>query len=349
MAPRSTRLKILVGTLVLGGAAASLAVLVASPSVAGPARRIVASLTSVLDAERAGDAVFTVETLHGLAAGLPVYRVEEDGRPRAIAHVRSFSALPGGGGEVRVRFAPEVDTSGPWRLHMYEPSRKLGAALEMAVTPEAAARFGAEVATRLERLWSASILPEAEANFPAFVKRIDPTRETEAKQLLASVSSGIMNRLSPLLDDLSRYVAGRLKQKLDLIDKLGLGFKFLTGDEKGIRRKLMPTVEQAGRTWWGYNQERVLAAIGAEITANAQAMRAWAAGELFAAAREELVEPILASQRARLESEGEALLRQAASEFIQSPSGGFRVRFAAMLRTQLLNKKTALLLLERTR
>ena len=55
----------------------------------------------------------------------------------------------------------------------------------------------------------------------------------------------------------------------------------------------------------------------------------------------------LDSDAGRLEAEGEALLRAAAKEFVEAPEGGFRVRFAQMLRTQLLNKKTALLLLQR--
>ena len=87
-------------------------------------------------------------------------------------------------------------------------------------------------------------------------------------------------------------------------------------------------------------------ALGSAIQGRLAELKAWAGGELFQAARSELVEPILAAQRERLEEESEEILRSAADEFIRAPSGGFRVRFAAILRTHLLQKRTALLLLE---
>jgi hypothetical protein len=90
-------------------------------------------------------------------------------------------------------------------------------------------------------------------------------------------------------------------------------------------------------------------ALGRAFSAHGKDFKDWAGGELFEAARDELVLPVLEAQGRRLESEGETLLRAAAKEFVEAPEGGFRVRFAQMLRTQLLNKKTALLLLERAR
>ncbi len=349
MTARHTRFKMLIGTCVLAALGIGLGVLAASPTVAQPMRRIVSSITSVFDTSREGDVSFEVQTAKGLSEGLPVYLVSDGDRPQAIAHVRRFEALSEGRARVHLRFAPDADTRGPWRLVMYTPSKKLGAALDMAVTPEAAERFSTEIAGRIERLWAESILPEAEKNFPAFVKRIDPTRDTQAKALLSKISSGLITSMQPFLDDLTRYVAWRVEGKLDVWDKLGLGVKFISGDEKGILKKLMPTVESAARDWWTNNETKVVRNVGAVIRAHAGELQTWAGGELFAAAREELVQPILASQRKRLESEGEALLRYAADEFIQAPGGGFRVRFAALLRTQLLDKKTALLLLERER
>ena len=54
---------------------------------------------------------------------------------------------------------------------------------------------------------------------------------------------------------------------------------------------------------------------------------------------------MLAAQRARLEAEAEALLRRAADEVALAPGGGFRPRFASVLRTHLLGRGEALLLL----
>jgi hypothetical protein len=218
----------------------------------------------------------------------------------------------------------------------------------MAVTRDAALRFGGEVARRLELLWNDAILPEAERRFPAFVARIDPTKDTEARPLVEGLSASIMTKLAPLLDDLSNTVTAAVKRKFDLLDRLGLLFKLVRGDAKGLKKQIMPVAVAAAQQWWLQRREAVLAAIGAAIGENAGELRAWAGGELLEAARAELVEPILAAQRERLESEGEALLKHAAREFVTAPGGGLRVRFATLLRTQLLDKKRALLLLERT-
>jgi hypothetical protein len=350
LALRAARIKTLIGTLVLGAVVCGAVLLLVSPGVARPAGRILASLGSAFDDERDDDQRFPVGSLDGIRKGLPVFLVDGEGRARPVAYVvRSEAGRAGPGQEpaVFVRFAPGERAEGPWRLRAYPPSRKLRAALDMAVTPEAATRFAADVAARMERLWTEAIMPEAEARFPEFLARIDPTKDTEARALLTGLSGDLMTRLRPMLDDLAGAVTGAVKREFDVLDKLGLGWKFLRGDAKGIKKKLMPIVERSARAWWAANQTRVLQATGAALHDNLDAMRAWAGGELFRAAREELLQPILATQRGKLEAEGEALLRHAADEFVESPDGGFRVRFAGMLRTQLLNKKTALLLLER--
>lgn len=354
--PRA-RLQTLLGTAVLGALPAGLVLLLMAPGVARPAQRVLETLASAWQSERPGDAPFPVPSLAGIHRGLPVYLVDDEGRARAVAHVHGLHAGRAGpagdsdapGPRVVLRFAPGEDPAGPWNLRAYEPSRKLGAALEMAVGPDAAARFGAHVATRLERLWTEALLPAAEARLPAFVARIDPTRDTQSRELVNAVTGDVLQRLSPLLGDLGNAVAQAMKRKFDLLDKLGLGLKFLRGDASGIQRKIMPVVDEAARTWWAGNRTRVLQAIGASLRAQMQPMRDWVGGELFEAARDELVAPILAAQRERLESEGEALLRHAADEFVESPDGGFRIRFAGMLRAQLLDKDSALLLLERAR
>jgi hypothetical protein len=345
---RTARLKTSFGALVLAGATVGLAALVASPSVARPAGRVLESLTSALDDERAGDVELAVASLDGIHAGLPVFLVEADGSARAVAHVHAMRT-GSEGAYVTLRFAPRESSAGPWSLTAYPPSRKLRAALDVTVTPEAAGRFAGEVTRRLETLWDEAILPDAEQNFPAFVKRIDPTRETAARKLVQGVTADVMRALRPMLDELSGAITSAMKRKFDLLDKLGLGFKFLRGDARGIKRKVMPVVEAAAQQWWAVNQNRVMRAVGEALRARLEDVRTWAGGELFDAAREELFQPILAAQRTRLEADSEALLRYVAREFIESPGGGFRIRFASMLRTHLLNKKTALLLIERPR
>lgn len=346
MWPRVQRAKLAVGSLVLAGLLLLAVSLVASPSVAGPAARVLSTLASGLDAERAGDLVMAVPDARGIHPGLPVFRLDAPGALRPLAHVLRVEAGDGQG-RVVLRFAPGEDEEGPWRLHAFPPSRKLRAAFEMAVTREAALRFGGAVAERLDRLWVEALLPEAEQRFPAFLARIDPTKDTDARPLVDGLSTSIMQRMAPLLDDLSNTVTAAVKQRFDLLDRLGLLFKILRGDAKGLKKQIMPVAVAAAQHWWVLRKEAVLQAIGAAIGEHAEELRAWAGGELFDAARAELVEPILLAQRERLEQEGETLLRLAAREFVEAPGGGLRVRFAALLRTQLLDKRNALLLLER--
>lgn len=346
MSDRGQRLKLLAGSAVLAVLLLFVVGLLASSSVARPAGRVLATFASALDPDRASDLTMDVTSVQGMRPGLPVFRLDAPGVLRPIAHVLRVE-VSGSGGEVHLRFAPDADPSGPWRLHAFPPSQKLGAALEMAVTRDAALRFGGEVARRLERLWEEALLPEAQARFPQFLARIDPTKDTDAKPLVENLTASILQRMAPLLDDLSNTVTQAVKRKFDLLDRLGLLFRFVRGDAKGLKKQIMPVAVAAAQHWWLLRREAVLAAIGAAIAENGGDLRAWAGGELFQAARTELIEPILAAQRERLESEGEALLRMAAAEFVQAPSGGLRVRFAALLRTQLLDKKNALLLLER--
>lgn len=345
MRSRAQRLKAQVGSLVIVVVVAFGVVKLSMPTVARPAGRVLATLTSALEADRAGDLVMTVADRRGIEPGLPVFRMDASGSTRPLAHVHTVEAS-GSGARLRLRFAHGESSAGVWRLHAYPPSRKLGAALEMAVTPEAARRFGRAVAARFDRLWRDALMPAAEERLPKFLARIDPTKDTEARPLVKAVTSSILQRLQPLLDNLANTVTHAMKQRFDLLDRLGLLLRFVRGDAKGLKKQLMPVAVAAAQRWWAVHQSTVLKEIGAAVSEHLLALRTWAGGELFTALREELVEPVFAEQRHRLEAEGEALLRLAADEFVESPDGGFRVRFAGVLRAQLLNKKTALLLLE---
>lgn len=347
MTDRAPRLQKTVGSAVLVAALLGLVILLTSPVVARPAARVAASLGSAFVDEQAGDLVRPVASLDGIQAGLPVFFLGEPPESRPIAHVVA-QGVGTDGPWVRLRFEPGVDRSGPWSLRAHTPSRKLKAAYATVVTPEAAARFGREVASRLEALWQEAVLPDARKHMPGFLERIDPTQDTQSRLLLEAFSKTVIAELDPMLDDLASHVTSAVKRKFDVLDRLGMLWKVVSGDEKGLKKEIMPVAKEAARAWWQSHQREVMQALGRAFSAHADEFRAWAGTELFEAARDELVLPVLQSQGERLEAEGEALLRLAAKEFVEAPEGGFRVRFAQMLRTQLLNKKTALLLLERT-
>jgi len=153
-------------------------------------------------------------------------------------------------------------------------------------------------------------------------------------------------RLEPLADELAAHVTREVEKKFDLLDRLGLLWKMVRGDGQGLRRELVPVAKQAAARWWEVNKDRVLGAVGDGLRQQMPLVRAWVEGELLDAALDELVAPIWQAQRPRLEAEAEALLRVAASTFVESPTGGFRVRFATAIRHVLLGKRSALLLLE---
>ncbi len=346
MSALAAQAKLLLGNVVLLVALAGGVYGVTRDAVARPTARVAAAVWSAIETDRDEDAVLPVPSLQGIDRGLPVFVLGGAHEGRPVAHVLDFGE-GARGPWVELRFAPGEETVGPWRLRAYPPSRKLRSAFDMAVTGEAAQRFGAEVGRRMEALWSDVLLPDLKARLPGFLERIDPTQDTEARAMMKSLSRKVMAELDPLLDDLANYVTRAVRKKFDLLDRLGLLVKVVSGDSKGLSRKILPVAKAAARRWWDENEPRVLKAVGKAFGEEMPAIRAWATGELFDAAREELAEPIFHARRDRLVSEGEALLKKAADEFVRAPEGGFRVRFAAVLRSQLLSKKTALLVLER--
>ena len=341
-----TRLQALTGSVVLIGVVLTGLLFVLSPTVARPAVRIASVVSSGFVAQRADDLVAHVESIRGLQPGLPAFLAGRDAGTTPIAHVVAFGE-DDAGSWVRLRFEPGVESAGPWSLRAYPPSRKLRALLETAMTPAAARRFGKIVLERLRALWKEAILPELRARMPAFLSRVDPRKDTEARALLHGLSKSMMARLDPLLDALLDHITRALKHKFDLLDRIGMLWKVVRGDAKSLKRQIVPVAKAAAQQWWAANEPAVLEAVGKGLADHADALRDWATGELFDAAREELLDPIFEARRTRIEADAQALLHAAMDEFVTAPEGGFSVRFAAVLRTSLLDKKTALLLLER--
>ncbi|MDJ0522294.1 MAG: hypothetical protein QNJ90_09495 [Planctomycetota bacterium] len=347
MSSHGLRIRFVLGTCVLLGALGALAWLLATPAVSGPALRVASALASSIETDRPEDVILAVPALDGIQPGLPVFHLDGEEERRPVAHVHDMGS-GATGAWVHLRFEPGEDPAGPWGLSVYPPSRKLSSAVKMAVTDEAARRFSRDLGDRVETIWTDLLLPDLERRLPGFLKRIDPTEDTEARAVMLALTSSAMKRLDPLLEGLAKWVTWKVNHELDTLDRLGLLVKFVRGDSKGLSRKVLPIAKAAVQFWWKENEANVLKAVGAAVEEQYPAIRKWVAGEVFDAARQELAEPIWKEHRERLEREGEALLRRAADEFVKSPEGGFRVRFAAVLRAQLLNKKTALLVLERT-
>lgn len=334
----SRRRERLLGYGLLGLVLVGLLVLLSLRGVRADVSRLAQALTG---GSSSGDRTIEVPSHVGIAPGLPLYRVLPSGDARPVGHVIEALTQPL---RIRLRAAPGESLAALTHVQMFPPSRKLGAALELALPETEAKAFAAEWAERMERLWAQHILPDVQKRLPGFIQRIDPTRETEARRLLSGLSQSLMTRMQPILDELLAHVVNAVKQKLDVLDRLGLLWDMIRGDDKGIREALLPAAKEAAGTWWTANQERVLSTLGDGVSAHWPQIREWVTGELLNATLDELVKPVFAAHRAVLEVEGERLMRDAVRRFVEAPAGGFRVRFASLLRQNLLNKKTALLL-----
>ncbi len=346
------------GSLLLGTLGIATLVGVTRPTFTRAVSRVSAAVGSAFDGERDDDIVISLPFSKGVHKGLPVYGFDEQGAARPIGHVVEVTPnlvvakdedrdVKAQGVRIRIRFAPQVAAEGPWRIEGFPPSRKLGEAFRLAVPEEAAREFAAFAAERMKLTWKEAILPEAEKQLPSFLKRINPTEDTEAKQLFQSIGKTLFARLEPLLDNLANHVTKRIKKKFDLLDRLGLLVKVVSGDAKGLKDEVVPVARDASLEWWSANQKRVFSEVGEGLGEHGGALQEWVTGELWHAFRDELMQPILERHGKRLEKDGQVLMRRAADTFIESPHGGFRIRFTSMLRHNLLNKKTALLLLHR--
>lgn len=341
------RTKVWLGSLLLLGAVAAAAYGLASPSFAEPAGRVGATIASGLADEAEGDLQLDVDTLQGVTLGAPIYHLATGHERAPIAHVVQAHTAPDGAARIRLRFAPGFDGSGPWVLRVYPPRRGLGDSIRLAVPPETARHVALEMRRRLDRLWREELGPSLAERMPAFLDRIDPRNEGASRELITTFGDDVMERLRPYMDDLLNAITKALQKRLDFMDRMGVLWKFVRGDGKGIKRKVQPVAETAARTWWAANQEKVLAVLGDAFKERLPDIRRWLETDVLDAARTELLEPLLLEHQAQLEKEGEALVRLSMKEVVQSEEGGFRVRFAAMLRMTLLGKKRALLLLER--
>ena len=347
MSPRTLEhLRLGVGSCILAAALVGLILLLGSPSVAGPTGRIAASLASGLDAEREGDLVLDARTLDGVHVGDPVYLEAADATKRPVAHVVAIH--PGEAGaahRVRLRIEDALPGASGYRLKVFAPSRRLGDAVTLAVPRDVRRELGVALLGRVRTLWDEALAPEVKRRMPAFLARIDPTGDTQARKTLTALGDTMLVHLQPHLDGLMGHVSKKVDRHFDLLDRMGLLWKFVRGDAKGLKKEVLPVAQKAAENWWAANQNAVVASVGAAVKARLPELQAWVEGELLDAAREELLEPLLESQLERLEQEGEAVARVLLKRIVESPEGGFRVRFAGMLRHVLLGKRTALLLL----
>jgi hypothetical protein len=250
-----------------------------------------------------------------------------------------------GEGSVTVRFEPEValDT----RLHLISlpPSRSLAEALALAVPPDAAERLGAALRARLAATFEEILLPGAEERLPAFWRRVDPAADPAVRALFERVGQDVLTRLAPQTDSLSTAVAAAIKARFDFLDRVGLLWKVLKGDAQGLQRELAPVVRESAAGWWQAHSGEVFAVLAEGAGAHRTELEAWLRGPVWTAARDELLLPVVQGQRMRLQDEAEALLGQALEEVALAPGGGFRPRFASVLRTHLLGRGEALLVL----
>ena len=335
--PRA-RLERFLGLGVLALALVGICVLVANRSVRAELSRVGQALTG---GGRSGDRTLAVSSVEGIEPGLPLYRMSPAGDAQPVAHVLAVRADPP---RVRLRPAPGESLHALSTLTVFPPSRKLSAALALAVPEDEAQAFAAALGARAEHVWTTTLWPSLEKKFPAFLARIDPTRGNRSKVVLDEVTQTLLTQLEPVADDALGRIMSAVRDELSALDSLGLLWDLVRGDAEGIKEALLPHAKKAAGTWWSDNRARVLDVLGGSLSKHWPAIREWMAGELLDATLDELVKPMWAEHRPRLEREGERVMRDAVRRFVEAPGGGFRIRFSSLLRQNLLNKKTALLL-----
>ena len=335
----SLRARVLVGTAVWVGVLAGAAALLASPGVHEPLARTARSFAEDALGAPERERTFEVGDLRGVYRGAPVLAEGGGSRP-PVGHVVGF-----GGRSVTVRLERNVPLDAPLRLTSLPPSRSLGEALALAVTPQAAERLGTSFRARLSAALEEVLLPGAEERLPAFWARVDPARDPEVRALFDRLGRDVLTRLEPLTESLSAEVAAAIKARFDFLDRVGLLWKVLRGDAQGLQKELAPVVRESAARWWQARSAEVFAVLADGAAAHRPALEGWLKGPVWGAARDELLLPVLQDRRARLEAEAEAVLREALEEVALEPEGGFRPRFASVLRTHLLGRGEALLFL----
>lgn len=333
------------GALLVLAATAALFVGVGAALKTPAFARVVHEVRSGLQGEGAGDLWCAVSEIDGVCPGDPVYRYDDEQGTQPIAHVVRVSS-PSEPPRVCVRFAYGEGWPGPARLHVLAPARRLGEAVAKAMPPEVLADVGEQLRLRFLSLWREALAPDLKQRLPAFLARIDPEQDEATRELLEGLSHTLLLRMDPLLADLTRTIRKALDDELGFLDRMGLLWKVATGDEKGLEKKVLPVAREAAERWWSEHRAQVLEQVGLTVRAHSDELAGWAGGRLLDAARDELLDPLLVAHRKRIESDAEALLREAVDAFVRAPDGGLRVRFAAVVRDTLLGKHTALLLLE---
>lgn len=342
---RSRRSRRILGSVLLTLFPAFLLALILQGAVRRPLGRTFETITSDWFAGSEGDLRLPLASTDGVTVGHPVFRAAHADGLEPVAHVTKVES-----GAACLRFAPGSapgGEGGSWRLVAWPAPSGLADAWEVAVPPETAAELGRKLSDRLGRVLEEVVFPDLERRLPAFLGRIDPRTDPRAREVFDTVGNEVAERLQPFLDDLAGRIARDLETHFDLLDRLGLLWTVVRGDAEGLERKLRPVAERSVATWWSENRDRVLTVVGEGVNAQAPVWQTWFGHEAWSAAREELVEPLLASHRARLEKEAEGAIRDVLDAVVDAPGGGFRTRFAAMLRSHLLEKDEPLLLLER--
>ena len=287
-----------------------------------------------------------------MSLGEPVFLASQGRLEAPVGHVVALEPVPGEAGatgstRLRVRFAPGFDAQGELAFTCLPPSRTWAEALAVAVPPETARALGEALRERLQATFQESLGPELEAHLPAFLARVDPTRDPRTGEEVRALAKAVLGRLKPLLDGLTRDVTQAVDKRFDLLGRLGLLWKMLRGDGEGLRKDLVPVAQKAAESWWTAHSDEVLRAVGDGVGDRKEELGAWLEGPLWEAARDELLLPVVRAQRPRLEAEAEALLERALGEVVLAPGGGLRLRFAGVVRTHLLGHDTPLLLVER--
>jgi hypothetical protein len=317
--------------------------LLLTPAVRLPLGRSLETIALDAFASDAGDLrLEVVDPPPGLRPGHPVYQAGLDRGLWPVAWVVGVEA-----DAVRIRFAPGETVGGVrWRLVALDAPSGLGDAWQVAIPPEVAAELGGRLSARLERLLAEAILPEVQRRLPSFLARVDPRKDPRAREVLGAVGTAVVERVRPYVNELGNAVARDLKDHFDLLDRLGLLWGMVRGDTRGLAKKLLPIAEASVRRWWRKHQDAVLAAAGEAVMDEAPRWQGWLLNEVWSAAREELAEPLLAAKREQIEDAADDAIQAVLDTVVTAPGGGFRTRFAAVLRSRLLEKDEPLLLLE---
>lgn len=336
--PLSLSARVWVGSVIWLGLAGATLGLLAQPHVRAPLVRTVGALLGAGLGTDGRQVVFQVGDARGIDPGCPVFAQGEVPAP-PVGYVVSVE-----GSTLRVVLA-EGSEAGPG-LTCLPPSRTWAEAVDLALPPALAAELSAGLEARLARLSEDLLLPGLEARLPAFLARLDPRADPATRGLLDALGTAMLGRLTPLLEGLTQEVSRAVGARLDLLDRLGLLWKVVRGDGEGLRRQMLPLARDAAERWWAGHAREVVAAVGAGLEEHRADVRAWVEGPGWQAVRDELLLPVLREGRERLATDAQALLSDALGRVALAPGGGFRPRFASVLRTHLLGRGQALLLVE---